>query len=306
MRNIFFIIPPRVHLLDINGPAHLFYEAKGLGVPLECHFASINGCSTVQSSSGLSFSKLQSLESLSPRKGDFIFIPGSEQQKKVIDENPLLLQFLREWHDAKLNICSICVGAYWLAEAGILNNKKSTTHWKYLDEFKNLYPMVNVLDDHLFTIEKNLYMSAGVSSGMDLTLHILEELYGFDLALKVAKEVVYFFRRGGNDPQISTFLKYRNHIDRRIHNVQDFIATNINKRFTLDDIANHVSMSKRNMARSFKKATGKTPGEYIKMVRIERAKHLMANNLKLDQVARECGFRNVSQLRRLLKNPSRV
>ena len=302
MRQIVFLVPPKVHLLDVNGPAHLFYEAKELGASLEIIFSSIsNSTIEVESSSGLYFSRLMRLESLNLTENDFVFIPGSATIKKVISEHPQLLQYLNEWNNSKVRLCSICVGSYWLAEAGIIDFKKSTTHWKYLDDFSKTFPKTKVVEDCLFVIEDNLYLSAGVSSGMDLTLHILEDLFGYDMAIKVAKEVVYFFRRGSSDPQISTFLKYRNHLDTRIHDVQDFIVKNINKQFTLDELANEVHMSKRNMSRKFKKTTRMTVGEYLNKVRIERAKHLLAGELKLEEVARECGLKSTNQLRKILK-----
>lgn len=301
MRKIVFLIPPNVHLLDINGPAHLFYEAREFGAQIELIFTSIDQNSEVESSAGLFFSRLSLLDPLELTADDFVIIPGSQKVKNVISEHRQLLKYLRNWNDSKVNLCSICTGTFWLAEAGIIDQKKSTTHWKYLNDLHSSYPKTKVLDDHLFVIEDNLYMSAGVSSGMDLTLHILEELFGFEMALKVAKEAVYFFRRAGSDPQISTFLKYRNHLDTRVHEVQDYIIKNIHNHFTLDDIAYKVNMSKRNMARKFKAATGKTIGEYLKKVRIERARHLISKELKFDEVARECGFRDSNQLRKILK-----
>jgi len=300
-RKIVFLCPPEVHLLDINGPAHVFYEAKEMGANIEIIFASINSDLESLSSAGLMFAKLERLKNISVSSNDLIFIPGSENIDDVIAQNSHLLQWLKERDAELVKLCSVCIGAFWLAEAGILNGKKSTTHWKYFDKFERQYPDVILERERLFVNDKNLYMSAGVSSGIDLSLHIIEEMFGFDLSLKVSKELVYFFRRASGDPQISTYLKYRNHIDTRIHDAQDFIMKNINKSFTIDDIASVLFMSKRNLSRQFKRATQLTIGGYVELIRVERASNLLEKHMKIDQVALECGLKSSNQLRTLLR-----
>ncbi|MEM9982590.1 MAG: DJ-1/PfpI family protein, partial [Bacteroidota bacterium] len=286
---IVFIVPPKVHLLDLSGPAHVFYEAKEAGAPLEVIFASFSSEENIESSANLFFSKLISVDALHLSTNDFIFIPGSEDILRVIKDNQHFSRYLQKWHEQHINLCSICVGIFWLAQAGLIAGKKSTTHWKYLDLLEKRYPATLVQKDNLFVIEENLYMSAGVSSGIDLSLQILEHLYGYHLTLQISKEIVYYFRRAGGDPQLSNYLKYRNHIDNSIHKVQDYIMNNLNKRFTLDDIAEEVNMSKRNLSRKFKNTTQLTIGAYIDLIRAERAKHLLDKGNKMETVARECG-----------------
>ncbi|WP_281542142.1 GlxA family transcriptional regulator [Maribacter aestuarii] len=300
-RIIVFLCPPKVHLLDISGSAHVFYEAMEMGAPIDILFAGINSDTDAISSAGLSFSKLVPFTEVSLTPNDFVIIPGSEDIFEIIAENKHLLDWLSNLNLEGVNLCSICIGSFWLAEAGILNNRKSTTHWKYFDEFTEKYPQVTLQKDKLFVIEENLYSSAGVSSGMDLSLHILEQLFGFDLSLKVSKEIVYFFRRAGGDPQLSTYLMYRNHIDTRVHDAQDFIMKNINTFFNIDDVADLVHMSKRNLSRRFKNSTGLTIGEYIGLIRVERASNLLEKRMKMEQITGECGLRSTNQLRTLLR-----
>lgn len=300
-RTIVFLCSPKVHLLDISGPAHVFYEAMEMGAPIDILFAGINSDTDAMSSAGLSFSKLVPFTEISLTPNDFVVIPGSEDMLEIITKNNHILCWLRNLNLEGVNLCSICIGSFWLAEAGILDNKKSTTHWKYFDEFTEKYPQVTLQKDKLFVIEENLYSSAGVSSGMDLSLHILEQLFGFDLSLKVSKEIVYFFRRAGGDPQLSTYLMYRNHIDTRVHDAQDFIMKNINTFFNLDDVADSVHMSKRNLSRRFKNSTGLTIGEFIELIRVERATNLLEKGMKMSEVTRECGLRSTNQLRTLLR-----
>ncbi len=301
IRKIVFIVPPKVHLLDLSGPAHVFYEAKEAGCPLEIIFASFCQNSQLESSVGLSLSNLVPVDELELSSDDFIFLPGSENVLDIISNHTSLLKCLQRWNHKNINICSICVGIFWLAEAGLIKGKKSTTHWRYLKKLEQHYPDTFVQKENLFVIENNLYMSAGVSAGIDLSLQLLENLYGYQLTLQLSKEIVYYFRRAGGDPQLSNYLKYRNHIDTSVHKTQDYIMNNLNRNFTLDDIAEKVNMSKRNLSRKFKKATLLTIGQYTDMIRIERAKHLLSKRTKMETIAQECGFKSTNQLRTLLK-----
>ncbi len=296
-----FIVPPKVHLLDLSGPAQVFYEAQKAGAPLEVSFVSASTRAQSDSSLDLFFTQLQSIEDLHVCPEDFVFVPGSADMLKVIQNNKPFLSYLQKWYNTGVNLCSICVGIFWLAEAGLLAGKKSTTHWRYLDLLEKRYPETTVLKNKLFVIDENLYMSAGVSSGIDLSLHLVEQLFGYSLALEISKEIVYFFRRGGGDPQLSNFLRYRDHLDRSVHKIQDYIMNNLNTKFTLDDIADEVHMSKRNLSRKFKETTQITVGEYINTIRVERARHLLSKGHKMEQVAQECGLKSPNQLRALLK-----
>jgi transcriptional regulator GlxA family with amidase domain len=176
-----------------------------------------------------------------------------------------------------------------------------TTHWKFLSIFEKRYPLVNLQNKRLFVSDENLYTSAGVSSGIDLSLFILENLFGTKFATDIAKETVIYFRRGESDPQLSIYLEYRNHIENRIHIAQDFLIKNIHQVFTLTDVSEEIHMSSRNLTRLFKKTTGITIGAYIEKLRVERAVQLLSENHKVDYVTRQCGLKSTNQLRTLLK-----
>jgi len=253
-----------VHLLDVNGPAHIFYEAKEYGAEVELHFVSLDYSEAVASSAGLYFSRLTHFSEFKLTKDDFIFIPGIAHELlsdlKFLNTNRPFFAWLSIQNSNHANICSICTGAFLLAEAGILNHKKATTHWKFLATFEKKYPLVNLQRNRLFVFDDNVYTSAGVSSGIDLSLFILENLFGTKFATDIAKEVVIYFRRGALDPQLSIYLEYRNHMEDRIHKAQDFLIQNIHKTFTLMDLSEEIHMSSRNLTRLFKKTNGITIG----------------------------------------------
>jgi len=236
---------------------------------------------------------------------DFIFIPGIEYQLLLdpifLKKSTPFFEWLSIQNLNEVNICSVCTGAFLLAEAGILAHKKCTTHWKYLSIFEKRYPLVDVQSKRLFVFEENLYTSAGVTSGIDLSLFILENLFGTKFATNIAKEVVIYFRRGEEDPQLSIYLEYRNHMEDRIHNTQDFLIQNVHKAFTIIELSEEIHMSSRNLTRLFKKTTGITIGAYLEKLRIERAVHLLSENHKMDFIAGQCGLKSTNQLRALLK-----
>ncbi|MEB3347092.1 DJ-1/PfpI family protein [Aquimarina gracilis] len=304
-RKALFVVPPKVHLLDINGPAHIFYEAKEYGANLELHFISPINESNTSSSAGLKFHDLELFETFQLGKEDFVVIPGLYfsllSDKAFLKKCKPFFDWLRQCDKVGVNICSVCTGSFLLAEAGILNNRCCTTHWKRIKSLKERYPDIDVKENRLLVIDNNIYTSAGISSGIDLAIFLLEEKFSPKLAADVAKEAVVYFRRGEYDPQLSIYLQYRNHLEERIHNAQEFIIKNLNKPFNQTEIAENVNMSVRNLTRLFKKATGITIHHYTEKLRVERAINLLEENNKMEMVAEECGFKSVSQLNLVLK-----
>jgi transcriptional regulator GlxA family with amidase domain len=298
-------VPPNVHLLDVNVPAHIFYEARECGANVELHFVSMSSTSEIKSSAGLFFSKLIHFDSFKLSKNDYIFVPGLEYEllsdNTFIKESKPFFDWLHFQYTNGVNICSICTGTFLLAESGILNGQECTTHWRYTSHLINKFPKTNLRKDRLFVASDNLYTSAGVSSGIDLALYILETLFGSKVASDIAKEAVIYFRRSELDPQLNIFLQYRNHIDSRVHNAQDYMVKHMSTAFTIQDIAEKLHMSMRNLTRLFKKTTGITIGAYLEKLKVDRAIHLLSKNSKVETVAHLCGYKNSNQLRTLLK-----
>ncbi len=304
-RKVLFVAPPKVHLLDINGPAHIFYEAKEYGAPIDIHFISINNTKDITSSAGLKFADLENFDKFKLTKEDLIFVPGIAfsllLDPTFLEKCIPFFKWIQEQNNIGVTICSICTGTFLLAESGILENRSCTTHWKRIASFKNRFPKVIINENRLFVTDSNIYTSAGVSSGIDLALFLLEEKFSTKLAVDIAKEAVIYFRRGELDPQLSIFLQYRNHLDERIHNVQEYIIKNLANSFNHTDIANHVHMSVRNLTRLFKKTTGITIHSYTEKLRLEKAINLHSKKNKITMIADECGYKSVSQLRILLE-----
>jgi transcriptional regulator GlxA family with amidase domain len=301
-----FVIPPRVHLLDITGPAHVFYEATDYGAPLKLHFCNIHAQeNSIQSSSSLFLSNLINYNELNLQPGDVIFVPGLESSLLMDDgfltSSRAFQYWLKKQYDNGVKICSVCTGAFLLAEAGLLTNKECTTHWKFTDRFQNRFPQTLLKSNRLFVKADNIYTSAGVSSGIDLALFMLEELFGSGFATKIAKEIVVYIRRTESDPQISAFMQFRNHMDQRIHTVQDLLSQSLDKKLSITQLAAEVFMSPRNLTRLFRKTTQISIGDYLNKLRHERSVHMIADGYTMQAAAQSCGLKSTNQLRSIIK-----
>ncbi len=294
-----------VHLLDINGPAHVFYEAREYGIDLQLQYLSLNHQSEIQSSAGIYFSRLQNFRKVSSDANTLIFVPGLEthllQDTDFIKACQPFFEWLRQQYQLGATLCSVCTGAFLFAQAGLLDHKKATTHWKYFDNYCKAFPKIEFMPNRLFVEDQGIYSSAGVASGIDLSLYLLEKEFGTKLAIDVAKEIVVYFRRSEDDPQLSVFLQFRNHLDTRIHEIQDYIAKHFSEKITIQQLAQVVAMSERNLTRQFKKATGITIGAYMDQLRLDNALHLLEQGHKVEYIAQACSFRSTNQLRNLLK-----
>ncbi len=304
-RKVAFAVFPGVHLLDLTGPAHLFYEAAYYGAAYELSYFSVDTVAELESSAGMMISQLVPFSSLELSSDDIIIIPGMEAGYYLDQDISKTLDSFLRWLNAQsargVTICSVCTGTFILAAAGLLDGKSCTTHWRYCDKFSDRYPNIEILRNRLFVENDNILTSAGVSSGIDLALHLIEKHHGSKFAADVAREVVIYLRRGEDEPQLSVFLRYRNHLVDPVHTVQDYLISHFHLNPSLREVSELVHTSERNLTRMFKKATGITIGGYQDLLRQEKADQLIKEGNKMEVVAEACGYADVSQLYKLLK-----
>lgn len=303
VKTIIFVVSPGTHFLDLAGPDQVFFEAVFYKAPFKleyCSYATEAGIA-----SGLRFSNLKHYTELDVKKGDYIFIPGMNldtihhTSRQTMGE---LFAWLSSAHALGANLCSVCTGAFLLAAAGLLDNRLCTTHWKYTQRLQGDFPRVKVQENVLFTEKDGIFTSAGIASGIDLALHIVEKEMGPYFANKVAREVVVYIRRDGSHPQQSVFLSYRNHLHTGIHAVQDWLTENLDQKNALDHLAELAHMSTRNFTRIFKKETGITIGHYIALLRREKVTELMKKpDLSRRQIAQLVGLGSERQLSRIVQ-----
>ncbi|WP_299456115.1 GlxA family transcriptional regulator [uncultured Microscilla sp.] len=303
MKTIAFVILPQVHILDLAGPLQVFYEAKNdYQQPFDLQQVAL--APEVSMAQGLTLSHLVPYTTLNLQKGDYIIIAGihtSGFRSEIYRQaSSAFFDWLNAQHAQGVKICSVCTGAFVLAQAGLLDGKKCTTHWKASQELHDKFPAAKVQSDCLYIKDQQVYTSAGVASGIDLALSILEEEAGALLAAKVAREIVVYMRRNGLEQQQSIYLDYRTHLYEGVHRVQDWLVQNPEKKNNLEELAEMAHMSSRNLTRLFRKATGVSVHEFATKIRLELAKKLLKNpDLTIEAVAARCGFKDARQLRRL-------
>jgi len=194
---------------------------------------------------------------------------------------------------------AVCVGAFLIAEAGLLNGRTATTHWRFGREMASRFPRVRVQHDPLWVKDGNIYTSAGISAGIDLALAWVEEDCGAGLAHEAARELVLFLRRPGGQPQLSISLASQASEMMSIRELQIWIAEHLHTKLLVDDLADRMAMSVRNFERVFTREVGTTPSQYVLQMRVEAARRDLEHTQKgLKQVASGAGFGNVDVMRR--------
>jgi transcriptional regulator GlxA family with amidase domain len=299
-----FLILPQIHILDLAGPDQAIHEAIDYGADFEIEYCCLED--SIVTTAGLPIGKVKHFSKVKIKKGDFLIVPGSNANyltSKIFKKNKALFHWINHQYQNGVSVCSICAGAFVLAECGLLDNIACTTHFKRTTSLQSMYPKARVAENILFTDQNGIYTSAGIASGIDLTLHIIEKLKGTYFAHLVARELVVYNRRNGNALQESEFLKFRNHIHAGIHNVQDWIIENINQKTNLLGLAEIANMSERNFTRIFKKETTVTVNEYITNIRKERISELLKNkNLSRTEIANKVGLSSEKQMIRIFNN----
>jgi transcriptional regulator GlxA family with amidase domain len=297
-----FLLLPEIHLMDLAGPDQAIHEAIDFGAEFEIEYCNLTP--EIITTSGLPIGKVKHFTEVKISKDDFLIIPGSNASYLISEDfikNKDLFNWLSHLHQGGINICSICAGAFVLAECGLLDTIPCTTHFKRTKQLQELYPKAKVIENILFTDYNGIYTSAGIASGIDLALHIIEKLKGSHFSHLVARELVVYNRRTGNSAQDSELLQFRNHIHSGIHKAQDWILDNIHIKTNLEYLSEIASMSERNFTRVFKKETNITVNDFITLIRKEKSKEFLKNpDLSRIEIANKIGLQSERQLSRIL------
>jgi transcriptional regulator GlxA family with amidase domain len=296
---VIFFINKGTHLLDLAGAAQTFYESGDYGKPFEILY--VSDSIRQPSSAQLQFTGLKRFTGVKICPSDILVIPGYDLRSVPPLESGAFVNWLRQAAGQGATVCSICTGAFTLAAAGLLEGKECTTHWKYTERLQKDFPNVKVLTNRLFIKSDNIYTSAGVTTGLDMALALLEDRFGPEFAYKIAREMVVYIRRDGTEPQDSIYMQYRSHINDDIHAVQDWIVRHLPRKLKVEELAALIYTSPRNLTRQFKKSTGITVGEYMEKLRVEKALHMLNSNHKLGVITEQCGLQSANQLRHIIR-----
>ncbi|WP_333769644.1 GlxA family transcriptional regulator [Streptomyces sp. IBSBF 2435] len=297
MTRVVFLLVPRLHLLDLAGPAQVFSTAAdhGLGHTLR-YVAEQEDVPTAQ---GITLRAERALPALGA--DDLVVVPGwrSHTLRGTGPLAPATLDWLRAHHAAGGTVASVCAGADALGRAGLLDGRRCTTHHDVQDELARRYPRATVVRDVLYVVDGRVVTSAGIASGIDLALHLVAVRHGPGAAARVARQMVVYARRNGDEQQASAMLRHRGHVSDAVHRAQDLIDARYGDRLALADLATATGLSERTLTRRFTAATGLTPLRYQQELRIERAEHLIGHGTTVESAARAVGFQDARMLRRL-------
>jgi transcriptional regulator GlxA family with amidase domain len=302
-RRVVIVVYPDVQSLDVTGPLEVFC---GADTYRRAHHlddpgfeVTIAGPSRdpIRTSSGLTLVPEVAIGSI---RGpiDTVVVAGGNGVNATLDDHAFVAAIAGLARRAR-RVASVCSGAFLLAEVGLLDGRRATTHWSRCDELAARYPAVTVDPDPIYTRDGDLYTSAGVTAGMDLALALVEDDLGRDAALTIARHLVLFLQRPGNQAQFSAQLANQLADRDEVRSLQQWIAEHPGSDCSVEALARRAALSPRHLARVFAEGVGTTPARYVEQVRVEAARRRLEESAdSIDQVASTCGFGTTETMRR--------
>jgi transcriptional regulator GlxA family with amidase domain len=300
VRGVVIVTYPGATLLDVVGPSEVFWVATRAGADpgYELVVASLDG-GPAPASSGLVLDTVR----LSTVRGpiDTLMVVGGLPARRP-DHEPRLPAAIARMAPRCRRVTSVCTGAFLLAEAGVLDGRRATSHWAWCESLARRYPAVHVESDRIFVRDGDVWTSAGITAGMDLALALVEDDHGPELAREVARWLVLFVQRPGGQTQFSAHLDVPVPQRADVRGVLDAIAADPGADHSVTAVARRAGLSERHLARLFRAETGTTVAQHVERVRIEAARHLLeTSDSGLDAIARRCGFGTVETFHRSFK-----
>lgn len=288
-----------IDLLSTAGTAWNYFQGKSLAPKFHVQLASRDGkpircLNNIMLQADCSFAQIG--------KPDILLVPSiGADVEKALARNPDLVAVLQRYYDRGTQVVSNCTGAYFLAEAGLLNGRKATTHWAHAERFRNRYPLVNLVPEQLITTDGRIFCSGGGTAWFDMGLYLIELYIDHETAIETAKAMVI---DAGRDSQLSYFALHQNkyHNDDAIRSIQEWIDEHYAEDFSLAWLAEEKAMSPRTLIRRFKSATGESPLAYLQTVRIEMAKRLLETSKQtIAEITQNIGYEDVSSFSKMFK-----
>jgi transcriptional regulator GlxA family with amidase domain len=298
MREVVFVLLPRVVLLDVAGPADAFRNAN-VHVPGSYRLRFVAPREQLASSVGLCFSALEPLPAqLEP--DSMLMLTGTAGSG--IDPQEPEVRGVIDWLRSvqpQLLLC-VCAGSVLAAHAGLLAGRECTTHHEHLQELRRAEPRARVLDNRVFVEDGPVFTSAGVTAGLDLALNVIGRQLGAQVAADVARALVVYLRRAGSDPALSPWVMHRNHLHPAVHRVQDAVARDPAANWSAAQLSKVACTSARNLSRLFAEHAHCSPLDYVQLIRFAFARQLVTQSrLDLERIAARAGFRSAQHLRRV-------
>jgi transcriptional regulator GlxA family with amidase domain len=312
-RRIVFAVYEGVSLLDLAGPLEAFRVASAFPTPerhvtYECSVVSVRG-GAITTADGVGI-VTNSVLSLNKKTIDTLIVPGAFSVDDVTRDRAIV-RWVSRRAAACRRVCSVCIGSFLLAAAGVLNERRAATHWMHAPLLAGRHPRVRVDSDAIFVRDGAVWCSAGVTTGIDMALALIEEDAGRAVAMNVARVLVVYLKRAGGQSQFSALLTAQMESESEpFGQLERWIAEHLRSDLTIDALAEHVHMSPRNFARAYATKRGRTPAKAVEAIRVDAAqRRLEETDDRIEAIAEACGFSSEEQMRcaflRVLKIPPR-
>lgn len=300
-RRVVMIAMPCAEVVEVDGALDIFYAATlvlreagacDVGYDVEV----VSPVTTVRAWAGLRLIADCSYRAVRGAVDTLIVtgVDGPEDAQRDQD----LLRWLARMAPRVRRLVGLCTGSYVLAEAGLLDGRRATTHWMFCDDLAERYPDVTVERDPIYVCDRGVYTSAGSTAGLDLVLALVEEDLGRRVALQVAQRMVFFLKRPGGQAQFSALLSTQIAEREPFRDLQAWIVEHPDADLSIEVLARRVAMSPRNFFRVFLREVGMTPGRFVERVRVEAARRLLEDTARgVPDVAAACGFGSAETMR---------
>jgi transcriptional regulator GlxA family with amidase domain len=288
-----------VEAIDVAGPASVFTKAEQMRPGnYRLHIASPAG-GTVSTNGGLSFAATCPLRQLPAAIDTLIVAGGDEPGVRAAIVEQRIADWLAEIAPGVRRIASVCSGAFALAMAGLLDGREATTHWRACDQLQALRPQVRVQRERIYVHDGPVWTSAGVTTGIELALALVEDDLGHAVAMEIARTLALPMLRGAGEPQLSPTLQAQAAASHRLRELVAWIGTHPQEDLSIEALAARVQMSPRHFARAFVAETGCTPARFVEQTRVATAAQLLRRTRwPQDRIASRSGFRSVDALQR--------
>lgn len=299
--NVVFVVFNGVEAIDVAGPASVFAKAiERQPGRYRLHFASPQG-STVRTNAGLSLAGTVSLQALPEHIDTLVVAGGDEAGVRAAIAEDGVARWLSRVAPGIRRLSSVCTGAFVLAAAGLLDGREATTHWRVCRRLQSVRPQVRVQQARIYVHDGPVWTSAGVTTGIELALALVEEDLGHAVAMEIAQTLALPMLRGADQPQISPALQAQASASHRLRELLAWIATHLQDNLSVAVLAERAAMSPRHFARAFASEIGSTPARHVARARVAAAHELMRRTRwTQERIAHEAGFGSVDAMRRAL------
>jgi len=235
-------------------------------------------------------------------EADLALIVGARDIDRALADQPGLVEWSRRMARQPTTLVGLCSGAFFLAESGLLDGRRATTHWRLSSQLARRYPRIEVVEDAIFLQAGRIWTSAGVTAALDLSLALVERDLGLDMALAVARDLVVYLKRPGGQSQFSQYLHSQMTQHTSVRHLQEWILGNLDRPLGIAELSARAAMSPRNLGRVFRREAGCSPAAFVERGRVELARRLLEDGkAPLKQLARRCGFSSDDHLRRVFQ-----